>query len=103
MGLITLVSEESLLPYHRPPLSKASLRAEPGKAPTLLKPAGFYEASQIGLRLGIRADKLERQSRTVTLSTGEVLQYDYLIIATGGRPIKQIGRAPGRERVWRYG
>lgn len=87
-GLITLVGEESLLPYHRPPLSKASLRAEPGKAPTLLKPAGFYEASQIGLRLGIRADKLERQSRTVTLSTGEVLQYDYLIIATGARPIK---------------
>src|SRR3546814_5892813 len=31
-GLITLVGEESLLPYHRPPLSKASLRAEPGKA-----------------------------------------------------------------------
>src|SRR3546814_10447544 len=56
-GLITLVGEESLLPYHRPPLSKASLRAEPGKSPTLLKPAGFYDASQIGLHLGIRADK----------------------------------------------
>ncbi|MGE8143536.1 NAD(P)/FAD-dependent oxidoreductase [Novosphingobium sp. NPDC080210] len=98
-GLITLVGEESLLPYHRPPLSKASLRAEPGKAPMLLKPSGFYEASQIGLRLGIRADKLERQSRTVMLSTGEDLQYDYLIIATGARPIRLQVEGAGLDGV----
>src|SRR3546814_5454887 len=46
-GLITLVGEESLLPYHRPPLSKASLRAEPGKAPTLLKPRSDEHTSEL--------------------------------------------------------
>ncbi|GAA0740495.1 MULTISPECIES: FAD-dependent oxidoreductase [Sphingomonas] len=87
-GAITLVGEESIPPYHRPPLSKASLRAASGAAPTLLKPTEFYETAGVRLRLGIRADKLERQSRTVTLSTGEDLQYDHLVIATGARPIR---------------
>src|SRR3546814_18298210 len=73
-GLITRVGEESLLPYHRPPLSTASLRAEPGNAPTLLTPAGVYVASQLGLRMGMQRDSMECQPHTVTHTTREVQQ-----------------------------
>jgi len=87
-GLITLVSAELFPPYHRPPLSKDMLRHATGGTPTLLKPAEFYEAASIRLCLGVKAKNLEPQSRSVELTNGENLQYDFLIIATGARPIK---------------
>ncbi len=86
-GAITLVGEEPVAPYHRPPLSKAWLR-DGAAAPLPLKLAEFYAANGIDFRPGIRAEKLDRPARMVTLSTGEVLAYHFLIIATGARPIK---------------
>jgi len=87
-GSITLVGEEPIAPYHRPPLSKAWLRDGPGAVSLPLKPAEFYAGHGIDFRPGVRAEKLARRAKAVTLSTGEVLTYDCLIIATGARPIK---------------
>jgi 3-phenylpropionate/trans-cinnamate dioxygenase ferredoxin reductase subunit len=87
-GSITLVGAEPIAPYHRPPLSKAWLRGGAGAMSLPLKPAEFYAGHGIDLRPGVRAEKLARRAKTVTLSTGEVLTYDFLIIATGARPIK---------------
>ena len=71
-----------------PPLSKAWLRDGPGAVSLPLKPAEFYAGHGIDLRSGVRAEKLARRTKTVALSMGEVLTYDFLIIATGARPIK---------------
>lgn len=87
-GAITLVGQEPIAPYHRPPLSKAWLRDGPGAVFLPLKPDEFYAGHGIDFRPGVRVEKLVRQARAVTLSTGEVLTYDFLIIATGARPIK---------------
>lgn len=86
-GSITLVGEETIAPYHRPPLSKACLRDGPGAVSLLLKPAEFYAGHGIDFRPGIRAEKLARRAMAVTLSTSEVLTYDCLNINTGARPI----------------
>ncbi len=87
-GVVTLVGEELIAPYHRPPLSKAWLRNGPGATSLTLKPVEFYAGHGIDIRLGVRAEKLTRQNKAVRLSTGEVLTYDFLVIATGARPIK---------------
>ena len=87
-GSITLVGAEPIAPYHRPPLSKAWLRDGSGAVSLPLKPAEFYAGHGIDFRPGVRAEKLARQTKAVSLSTGEVLTYDFLIIATGARPIK---------------
>ncbi len=87
-GDVTLVGEEPIAPYHRPPLSKAWLRTGLEAAWLPLKPVDFYAGHGIDFRPGVLAEKLTRLTRAVHLSTGEVLTYDFLIIATGARPIK---------------
>ncbi|HEY4031686.1 MAG TPA: FAD-dependent oxidoreductase [Caulobacteraceae bacterium] len=84
-GPITLVGAEPLLPYQRPPLSKAWLKGEADEDELQLRPPSFYAENDIHVRLGVRATRIDREARTVALSDGEVLRYDALIIATGAR------------------
>jgi 3-phenylpropionate/trans-cinnamate dioxygenase ferredoxin reductase subunit len=84
-GPIVLVGEEPLLPYQRPPLSKAWLKGEADEEELQLRPPSFYAENDITVRLGIMATRIDRQAKQVTLSDGEVLPYDALIIATGAR------------------
>ncbi len=84
-GAITLVGDEPLLPYQRPPLSKAWLKGEATEESLALRPAKFYADSLIGLQLSTRVTTLDRTARTVSLSDGRTLRYDYLILATGAR------------------
>nr|WP_155912884.1 FAD-dependent oxidoreductase [Mycolicibacterium sp. CBMA 361] len=80
-GPITLISDEVHLPYDRPPLSKDVLRAEVDD--TTLKPAEFYDENNITLLLGSGAAELDTEAQTVTLTNGEVVAYEELVIATG--------------------
>jgi 3-phenylpropionate/trans-cinnamate dioxygenase ferredoxin reductase subunit len=84
-GPISLVGEEPIPPYQRPPLSKAWLKGETDADALTLKPESFYAEHGIDLRLGAKATKLDLERRTVTLEGGDVLAYDILIIATGAR------------------
>ena len=84
-GPITLIGDEPLPPYERPPLSKAWLKGETDADKLALKPASFYPGADIDLRLSTSATAIDRAAKTVTLSTGEALPYDTLILATGAR------------------
>ena len=84
-GPITLIGEEPLPPYERPPLSKAWLKGETDADKLALKPASFYPGADIDLRLCTSATAIDRAAKTVTLTTGEALPYDTLILATGAR------------------
>jgi 3-phenylpropionate/trans-cinnamate dioxygenase ferredoxin reductase component len=96
-GRIVLVGEEPELPYERPPLSKEYLRGEQPLDRLFLQPPSWYEQNDVELRLGIRATGVDPAERTIELSDGERLDYDALLLATGGRP----RRLPGEplERV----
>jgi 3-phenylpropionate/trans-cinnamate dioxygenase ferredoxin reductase subunit len=85
-GPVTLIGEEPVPPYQRPPLSKAWLTGDETAESVELRPAGFYAAADIGLRLGTRVTAIDRAARTVALSDGDVLSYDILILALGARP-----------------
>jgi 3-phenylpropionate/trans-cinnamate dioxygenase ferredoxin reductase subunit len=84
-GPITLIGEEPYAPYQRPPLSKAWLKGEADADDLALRPASFYAEHHIGLRLGVRVERVERSGHAVVLEGGEVVPYDRLILATGAR------------------
>lgn len=83
-GELVLVGEEPHLPYNRPPLSKEVLAAdvEHGKVAFPLRAA----VSDVTWVLGKQATALDLDARAVSLSDGEVLRFDGLVIATGLRP-----------------
>jgi len=85
VGPIVLIGDEPLLPYQRPPLSKAWLKGEVDAEGLQLKPDSWYEEAGVSLRLGGVVTSLNRGAKTVTLASGEALPYDYLILATGAR------------------
>lgn len=87
-GDIVLVSDEARMPYHRPPLSKVWLKGEAKPESLLLRPAGFYEKSNITLKLGHRVTSIDSTKRQVVLDDAERLGYDHLILATGARARK---------------
>jgi 3-phenylpropionate/trans-cinnamate dioxygenase ferredoxin reductase component len=82
--------DEDHLPCDRPPLSKEVLRSETDDV--TLKPASFYQANDITVRLGAAAQAVDTAGKTVTLADGTVLAYDELVIA--------IGLVPGASRRW---
>lgn len=84
-GEIYLVGEEAYPPYQRPPLSKAFLAGALTEDRLFLKPDAFYEKEKIDLRLGVRAEAIDRAAKEVRLSDGETLTYAKLVIATGAR------------------
>ena len=86
-GRITLIGEEPLPPYQRPPLSKAWLKGEANAEDLELKPLEFYAEHAIDFRPGKRAERLERSAKIVHLDDGSSLAYDILVIATGARAI----------------
>jgi 3-phenylpropionate/trans-cinnamate dioxygenase ferredoxin reductase component len=86
-GTITLVGEEPIPPYQRPPLSKAWLKGEANAEDLELKPLAFYPEHDIDFRASTRALSINRGARTVALAGGSTVSYDALILATGARAI----------------
>lgn len=90
-GPITLLGEESHLPYDRPPLSKHVLRGE--REPMLLRPEDAYAELDLDLRLGVEVTGLDLTAQTVETADGPV-PYDHLVVATGAAP-RRLPGAPG--------
>jgi 3-phenylpropionate/trans-cinnamate dioxygenase ferredoxin reductase subunit len=94
-GRIVLVGDESEAPYERPPLSKDYLRGESPRASARVHEDGFYADHDIELLTGTAVADLDIAARSVTLSTGERLGYDRLLLATGAEPRRLS--VPGAE------
>ncbi|MFZ0210357.1 MAG: FAD-dependent oxidoreductase, partial [Roseiarcus sp.] len=92
-GPIALLSDEADPPYQRPPLSKAFLKGQMDLAGLPLRAEKFFIDHRIDLRLGIKAERIDRAARLVELSSGASAAYDHLILATGAR--QRPLRAPG--------
>jgi 3-phenylpropionate/trans-cinnamate dioxygenase ferredoxin reductase subunit len=79
---ITLIGDEPNIPYQRPPLSKGFLLGKQEQRHAELRPAAFYETQRITL-VTARVAAIDRPSRRVTLDSGEHIEYDTLVLATG--------------------
>ena len=87
-GAVTLVGEEPIPPYQRPPLSKAWLKGEADAESLALKPLAFYAGNGIDFRPSVRGVSIDRARKVLALSDGSELAYDVLVLATGARPIR---------------
>jgi 3-phenylpropionate/trans-cinnamate dioxygenase ferredoxin reductase subunit len=83
-GELTLIGEESQLPYERPPLSKAVLIGNTDE-PDWVADEAAYADKNITLRLGTTATRIDR-ARKVVVASGTEYPYDKLLIATGSAP-----------------
>ncbi|WP_439154361.1 NAD(P)/FAD-dependent oxidoreductase [Yoonia sp.] len=93
-GDITLIGAEKVPPYQRPPLSKAYLLGEMAQERLYLRPADFYAANNITLRLDTRVVAIDPAAKTVTLTGEDVIGYDELALTTGAHP-RTLPRAVG--------
>lgn len=85
-GPVTLVGDESPLPYQRPPLSKEYLLGKASADSVTLRGEAFYADRGITLLTGCRAAKPAPERRVVALDDGRELPYEHLVLATGTRP-----------------
>ncbi len=84
-GEITLIGDESHLPYQRPPLSKGVLTGKQTVDNLPFRPERFYEDHSIELLLSQRAVSIDRDARRVGLASRTSVDYDHLVLATGAR------------------
>ena len=94
-GSITIIGDETHVPYQRPPLSKQYLSGEQGIDRVYLRPEKFYADKDIDLKLGCKATAIDPAAKTVTVDDGSVLEYEKLLISTGSRP--RILNIPGSD------
>lgn len=85
-GRIVLVGDEPVRPYERPPLSKDYLRGEKGFEDAAVHSEAFYGDQDIELRTSTTVTAVDPRASEVTLSGGERLAYDRLLLATGATP-----------------
>ncbi|MBL4919227.1 NAD(P)/FAD-dependent oxidoreductase [Szabonella alba] len=102
-GAVTLIGQETTLPYQRPPLSKKYLLGEMDLERLHLRPGKFYAEAGIDLRRGIAVQAIDRARCRVVTTMGD-LPYDALILTTGARarPLPEtLGADPARVHVVR--
>lgn len=85
VGDITLLGDEPVLPYQRPPLSKGYLTGGLSAAQLLIKSAKVYENAGVRCLLGVRATRIDRTARQLVLADGQRLDYDALALTVGAR------------------
>ena len=92
-GRVVLIGNEPGVPFGRPPLSKTYLRSEEDLAGWYVKPADWYSAHDVEL-LQATVAEVDSEAHLVRLDSGEALDFQRLLIATGGR--QPASRPPGR-------
>ncbi|MFE9493965.1 NAD(P)/FAD-dependent oxidoreductase [Streptomyces collinus] len=81
-GSLTVIGDEPYEPYDRPPLSKQVLLGRAQAEDTQLPRRRDADATW---RLGVAAERLDRNAKQVRLANGGTVGYDRLLIATGTR------------------
>jgi NADPH-dependent 2,4-dienoyl-CoA reductase/sulfur reductase-like enzyme len=81
---ILILSADSSIPYHRPPLSKRYLRGEIEADGTYVEQAGFYAEQGAELRLETVVSRVGE--RELELAGGERVPFARLVLATGATP-----------------
>lgn len=93
-GKITLIGEEPVPPYQRPPLSKAYLLGDLPQERLFLRPESFYAEHDIDLRMGVPVRAIDRGARVLRLGD-DTLSYDHLALTTGSVPRRLPARLGG--------
>ncbi len=84
-GELTILSQDTALPYERPPLSKGFLAGKESEEGIRINPESFYREHEIAVKLGTAAARVDPGRKAIHLQSGEELRFEKLVIATGAR------------------
>lgn len=84
-GSIAIVTDETELPYERPPLSKDYLAGTRSFDRLLLRPPNFWSERDIRIERAQRVTALEPSHKRVRMADGTLFRYNVLVWAAGGR------------------
>ena len=82
---VVLIGDEPGIPFGRPPLSKTYLRSEEDLDGWYVKPAEWYEEQDIERIAALNVVAVDPAAHSVVLDSGRTLEYQKVLIATGGR------------------
>ncbi len=85
VGKILVITEENVIPYHRPPLSKDYLAGKKDFDQILIKKPAVYEKNGVEFLLNTKVTKIDRDEKTLTLENNDVVDYEKLALTTGAR------------------
>jgi 3-phenylpropionate/trans-cinnamate dioxygenase ferredoxin reductase component len=84
-GPVVIINREPGIPFGRPPLSKTYLRSEEDLGGWYVRPAGWYAARGVELVAETAVTAIDAAAHRVALGPGRELEYQKLLLATGGR------------------
>jgi 3-phenylpropionate/trans-cinnamate dioxygenase ferredoxin reductase subunit len=93
-GEVTLIGEETHIPYRRPPLTKEFLRGELDAGELPIQSQDWFDDQDIQLRLGCEATAIDPNTGAVNVDD-TVLCGDAIVLATGAEPSRP--NLPGLE------
>lgn len=82
-GQITVIDQQSELPYDLLPLSKEWMLDTENVNPPLLSKKDFYKENEITLKLNTTIERLDPTTKTIYTAENEAISYDKLVIAIG--------------------
>ena len=85
-GALSLVSADADAPYDRPNCSKDFLAGEAPAEWMPLREDGWYKDHDIDLKLETEITKFDLGDHTASLTAGEALKFDALVLALGAEP-----------------
>jgi 3-phenylpropionate/trans-cinnamate dioxygenase ferredoxin reductase component len=90
---VTLIGEEAMLPYERPPLTKEFMRGELDEAELLLEEESWFDAHEVDLIQGATVTAIDPRRSTVSIEGRGQLESTAIVLATGSEPMRP--RLPG--------
>jgi 3-phenylpropionate/trans-cinnamate dioxygenase ferredoxin reductase component len=92
-GRVLMLGQEPGIPFGRPPLSKTYLRGEESLRDWIVRPPEWYPANAVEVRTPVTVQGVNTTLKQLTLDGGDTVDYDKLVLCTGGR--NRRSRAPG--------
>ena len=95
-GELAIVTAENALPYERPPLSKGFLAGKEEASHLQISDAAFYRQHGIPIYRNFPVRKVDLRGRRLQSSSGKVIGFDKLLLATGST-VRRL-KVPGANR-----
>lgn len=83
---LLLIGEESVPPYHRPPLSKKYMSGELERERLFIRPEQWYPDQGIGTLFNTRIESIDPVDKQVVTDSGDNIAYQKLLLCTGSSP-----------------
>lgn len=99
-GRIIMVTQEDKLPYDRTWLSKDYLTGKVSKEEMPLRTKDFYQDNGIEVLLNKQVVSVDAVNRAIAFADDSTLNYDSLLLATGGKPRKLDVEGASLENVF---